>query len=99
VGVGRYSIGRPLEAAPERRRLRAVRADEQSAAVSRERRELRAKRAQLVVIAAHVVDDTDRRMVADQRAVGLAGLGDRGGLGRTGHEAARSEEHTSELQS
>src|SRR5262249_61290817 len=45
-------------------------------------------RAQLVVTAAHVVDDTDRGVVANERAVRFARLGDRGAFRRAGHEAA-----------
>src|SRR2546430_8199122 len=52
-----------------------------SAAVLGEGRELRTKRIQLRVVAAHVVDETDRGSVADERAVGLAGLGNDGALG------------------
>src|SRR6266481_28328 len=45
-------------------------------------------RAALVVVAGDVVDEADCRMVADERAVGLARLGDREAFSRARHETA-----------
>ena len=87
VGVGRVAVGERLEAAPERRRLGAPGVDEEPAAALGEGGELRAERLHLAVVPADVVHDADRGAVADERAVGLASLGDDGALGGTGAEA------------
>ena len=88
VDAGRDTVRGCLESAPERGRLRTRPVDEKTAAVLGEGRELRAKRVQLRVVAAHVVDETERGPIADERAVGLAGLGHDGALGGAGDEAA-----------
>src|SRR5262249_51914357 len=88
VGVLGHAVRRRLESSAERRGLGAVGAYEQSPAVTGERGELRAQRGELVMVAAHVVDDADGGMVADERAVRFARLRDRGTSGRAGHEAA-----------
>src|SRR5207247_394402 len=78
VDAGRDAVRGRLESAPERGRLRTRPVDEEPAAILGEGRELRAKRRELGVVAAHVVDETDRGSVAGEGAVGLARLGDDG---------------------
>src|SRR5439155_18837590 len=87
VGILGHRVGRSLESLPKRRGFRTVGTVEQLAAVARERRELRTQRAQLVVVAAHIVDDADRRAVADERPVRFARLGHGRTLRRTSDEA------------
>ena len=88
VGVGGHAVGERLELPRQRRRLGAARVGEQAAAVGREARELQAQRRQLGMIAADVVHDADGRAVADQRAVGLAGLHHDRPVDGPGQEAA-----------
>src|SRR5262249_54560828 len=86
-GLG-YTVRRRFHRAPDRSGFGRVGADQQPTGLVGEGLELGPERVHFGVVAADVMDEPDRRMIADERAVGLAGLRDDRAVGGTGEKGS-----------